>query len=95
MSTQQFFGDPGIDALMGSMLATANQQLLLEVRYRRLSQAVRAVDGRTPPDPEGRLTEDERAWVRERADRVVAGWLEPFARAGRSRTSRPPARGGA
>jgi hypothetical protein len=74
---QQFFVDRSLDALMGSMLSLTTELLQLSVRQRRLEAAVR--DGHpVPPDDDTGLSPQERAWVRARADALVAAWLDPF-----------------
>lgn len=75
--SERFFADRSVDALMGSALSLTAELLLLSVRQHRIEEVVRG--GRDSlPGGEVPLRPAEREWVRDRADRVVAAWLDPF-----------------
>lgn len=85
MPDDRFFADPHVDALMGSMLGLTGELLLLSARQRRIEVALGADRARSPrgdqdaaPDLALPLDPAERAWVAERADALVAAWLDPF-----------------
>ncbi|MPZ28339.1 MAG: hypothetical protein GEV12_18480 [Micromonosporaceae bacterium] len=75
--SERFFADRSVDALMGSALSLTTELLLLSVRQHRIEEAVRGRDSR-PAGGEVPLRPAERDWVRDRADQVVAAWLDPF-----------------
>lgn len=76
----RFFAEPHGDAVMGSLLGLTGELLVLAARQRRIEAAIGAgVDGQaSPPDLAAPLDPDERAWVAQRADELVAAWLGPF-----------------
>jgi hypothetical protein len=81
----RFFADPHVDALMGSMLGLTGELLLLSARQRRIEAALGVNRAESPRgdqaaalDPAVPLDPAERAWVAERADALVAAWLDPF-----------------
>lgn len=83
MSDGRFFAEPHVDALMGSMLGLAGELLQVCVRQRRIEVALasapaRRADPSDPVDLTAPLDASERAWVAQRADALVAAWLEPF-----------------
>ncbi|WP_432826212.1 hypothetical protein [Dactylosporangium sp. CA-092794] len=73
-----FLAGPQADALMGSLLGLTGELLLLSARQRRIEAAIEG--GRV--DLAAPLGDDERAWIAERADALVAAWLDPFAHDG-------------
>lgn len=86
MSDGRFFAEPHVDALMGAMLGLAGELLQVCVRQRRFEAALGTGDGAAAPrvnpsdpmDLTAPLDAQERAWVAQRADALVAAWLEPF-----------------